>query len=145
MNNLPNAYDNLHNSEIRICTLRMKKLLFLMLLRVIFQNRWTSRYRKLNRTRALAQGCFNWKKSQNSIVAQALDSHESWCVWQWHIKTVVDLGPWSTNQKELSNLVENWWRIVEKCWWSFWENLENGGKFVMILENCNCDLQFSYD
>ncbi|KAI5436664.1 hypothetical protein KIW84_022975 [Lathyrus oleraceus] len=52
----------------------MKQCLILMIHDAKAKNSCSTRFRKMNEVIRLAQCRFNWKKSQNSIVAQALDT-----------------------------------------------------------------------
>jgi hypothetical protein len=97
-------------------------------------NRWCLLMMKLNGNASSAPACSRRENSQNSIDVQGMDSRDSWRVRQWLDETDEDLGPWSTKQKELLNLVKNWWSFDQKCdedfWW-IWEKME--GKSVMFL------------
>ena len=81
-------------------------MLFLMLLRVIFQNRCVSRYRKLNGGRSLARARSRSKNSQITIDMHTLDSHDSEAFGMNLDETDVEQGSWKMNQQEFRNLVE---------------------------------------
>ena len=77
----------------------------------------------------LAQCCSRCENSQNAIVMHNMNSHDSWWFLHEFTKTVVDLGSWSTNQKESLNLVENWESLdQEKFDEDSWALEKNGGK-----------------
>ena len=145
MNELQKPPNNLRNGEIRKCTLGWSSWWFLMLPRAKTKNRCVLRFRKVNGVINQAQCCFNWKKSQNAIDELMMNSPRIWSFLLQFTKTDVAYGLWITNQKESSNFMKKWWRNLEKCWWSFWENLENGGKVCYDSWELQLWLTFCYD
>ena len=134
MNELPKAYHNSRNGEIRVLVPWRWQCSNLRFLAPNHQNRLRSRLRKMNAMRALAQSYSNCKNFPITIVEQDMNSRGSWRFRHWHIKTDLPQGVWKMNQEEFSNLVENWWSLDQKCDEDFWENLQFlEGKLVKFL------------
>ena len=89
MNDLQNAYQDLHNREIRICTLWLWQWWILMFQGVKAPNRLRLMYRKLNAMPSSIQNSSNWKKSHFAINDLALNSPWSWCYCHEFVKTDV--------------------------------------------------------
>lgn len=146
MHDLQNAYNNLKNHEIRIYAPWMKTVRICAFQASIVQNRSVWRIGELNRSRASALGCLNWKKFQITIDAHHMNSCDLDLVGNGDVKTVGEEGSRNMKQQEFLNLVENWESLDQKCGMRILEFLEKmEGKSVRKL----CELwlwsKFSYD
>lgn len=128
----------MNNNEIQKLTLDWWQLLISLFPRVIFQNRWRWRLRKLSRTASSIQGCSRSENSQFAMVMLNMNSHDFEAFLQQFLKTVGAYGSWNMHQKEFCNFVENWWRLDPKSLMKFLMNLEKmKGKLVRFLVNCD--------
>jgi hypothetical protein len=142
---LQDVYYNLSKGYGRNLTSWRRKRWIRAFLAPILWNRRSLLTRKMIEVIRLARNSSKCENHEVAIVVQGMNSPWSWCLCHEFTKTDVEQGLWKMNQKESSNFMKKWWRNLEKCWWSFWENLENGGKVCYDSWELQLWLTFCYD